>query len=181
VCFCIFSGQNAGAGISDHRDPLDARSAPITIRDIIPPQPVGKLNLVPVAGTVSVAVLVSSTYGVDLSYPDSVRFRIDDEQLPIYERNLQSDTVRIVKLDEDDDSGATLFWAVYDRSREVDIPAVYAADAIISIGVDIRDGVANVLAAGEFDFKIESLPYRLRRKLRRVRPTRLRWISPIRC
>jgi hypothetical protein len=152
----MFSGQDAGAEIFDHNDPPDAGSAPITIRDTIPPQSAGGMDVIPVAGTVSVAVLVSSTYGVDLTNPDSIRFRIDDERLPIYERNLSADSVRIVKLNEDDDSGATLFWAVYDRSLEVDLPAAYGADAIVSVGVDIEDTATNILATAEFDFIIES-------------------------
>jgi hypothetical protein len=142
----------------DPGDRADARSAPIIVRGTIPPQRVGASRMAPFANTVSFAVLVSSTLGVDLTNPDSIRFSVDDEHLPIYERDLSANSVRVVKLNDDDDSRATLFWAIYDRSREVDISAVYAADAIISIGVDIRDGAANLLTAGEFDFKIESLP-----------------------
>ena len=139
-----------------HSDPVDPWSAPLIVHDTIPPQHTGISKRAPVSRTASLGVLISSTFGIDLTHPDSIRFSIDDELLPIYARDLSADSVRVVKLNDAEDSRATLLWAVYDRSREVDIPAAYSPDAFISIGVGVRDGLGNVLAAGEFNFRIES-------------------------
>ena len=47
------------------------------------------------------AVLIRSAHGIDTHAPDAVRFTIDDGLLPPYIRDLRSDTIRTVKLDED--------------------------------------------------------------------------------
>jgi hypothetical protein len=139
-------------------DPLDAHSAPIYIQDTIPQPYAGSANNARVENTTSLGVLIVSVHGIDLTYPDSIRFSIDDAVHPVYDRDLSSASVRVVKLNNDDDITATRFWAVYDRSLETYLPQTYAFDAHVSISVDIQDIFTNTIIPAEIDFKIESRP-----------------------
>jgi len=137
-------------------DPLDAYSALIAVKDTIPQHHAGIANHAAVASTASCGVLIESVYGIDLTDPESISFEIGDSVHRVYERDLDSDSVRVVMLDDDADSRTTRFWVVYDRFLETYMPDAYAFDALVSIRVAIRDREANVLTVDSVEFKIES-------------------------
>ena len=135
---------------------LNALSAPIEIRDCIPQEDSGIVNFARVPHDTSFAVLIRSVHGIDLNSADAIRFSIDDRFHRPYIRNLNSDAVRVVKLDDAPDGQSTFLWAVYDRFLEPYMPASYALNSYIHIKVDIQDVENNVLQPAAFEFKIES-------------------------
>ncbi len=136
--------------------PLAALSAPIEIRDTIPQDDAGIINFARVPDETGFAVLVRSAHGIDTLAPDAVRFSIDDGLHVPYTRDLSSDAVRTVLLNEDPANQATFLWAVYDRFLEPFIPMKYPAGAVIRIEVAVRDIQNNLLQPHPFEFKIET-------------------------
>ena len=136
---------------------LNAPSAPIEIRDCIPQEDAGIINFARVPHDTSFAVLIRSVHGIDLSSADAIRFIIDDRVHRPYLRNLNSDAVRVVKLDDTPDGQSTFVWAVYDRFLEPYMPASYALNSYIYIKVQIQDVEDNILQPAAFEFKIESV------------------------
>ena len=135
---------------------LDALSAPIEIRDCIPQEDAGIINFARVPHDTSFAVLIRSVHGIDLNSADAIRFSIDDRVHRPYIRNLNSDAVRVVKLDDAPDGQSTFLWAVYDRFLEPYMPPSYALNSYIYIKVHIQDVGDNILQPAAFEFKIES-------------------------
>ena len=136
---------------------LNAPSVPIEIRDCIPPEDAGIINFARVPHDTSFAVLIRSVHGIDLNSADTIRFIIDDRAHRPYIRNLNSDAVRVVKLDDAPDGQSTFLWAVYDRFLEPYMPASYALNSYIYIKVQIQDVEDNILQPAAFEFKIESV------------------------
>jgi hypothetical protein len=137
-------------------DPLDANSALIAIKDTIPQHSAGNASRIGVAHSNPFGVYIESVYGIDLTDSDSIRFLIDDAVQQVYVRDLGSDSVRIVKLNDDQDIRATRFWAVYDRFLETHMPDAFASDTYVTVSVDIRDIKNNVLSADVVEFRIQS-------------------------
>jgi hypothetical protein len=137
-------------------DPLKVLSAPIEIRDCIPQEDAGIVNFARVPHDTSFAVLIRSAQGIDLNSATAIRFTIDDGVHWPYMRNLDSDEVRVVKLDDSPDGQSTFLWAVYDRFLETYMPTGYALNSYINIKVDIQDLGNNILQPAAFEFKIES-------------------------
>jgi hypothetical protein len=135
---------------------LNSPSAPIEIRDCIPPEDAGIINFARVPHDTSFAVLIRSVDGIDLNSADAIRFIIDDRIHRPYMRNLNSDAVRVVKLDDAPDGQSTFLWAVYDRFLEPYMPPSYALNSYIYIKVYIQDVEDNILQPAAFEFKIES-------------------------
>ena len=129
---------------------------PLQIYDSIPLHRAGIINDVRVPRDTSFGVLIVATYGVDLTDPESIRFVIDDEVHQPYVRDISDDTVRVIKINDDDDTRAAQFWAVYDRALETYMPDAYAFDATVAISVDVRDRHDNLILAAVFNFQIES-------------------------
>ena len=152
-----------GDGFSNYQEylarshPFAVLSAPIEIRDSIPRDDAGLVNFAWVPDETGFAVLIRSAHGIDTHASDTVRFTIDDGLLPPYVRDLRSDTVRTIKLDEDPDEQVTVLWAVYDRFLETYIPMTYPLNAVIDIKVEVRDIQNNILQPPAFEFKIETL------------------------
>jgi hypothetical protein len=135
---------------------FDALAAPIEIRDCIPQEDAGIVNFARVPHDTSFAVLIRSAHGIDLNSADAIRFSIDDRVHRPYIRNLNSDAVRVVKLDDAPDGQSTFLWAVYDRFLEPYMPASYALNSYVYIKVNIQDVENNILQPAAFEFKIES-------------------------
>jgi hypothetical protein len=134
----------------------NAPSAPIEIRDCIPQVDAGIINFARVPPDTSFAVLIRSVHGLDLNSANAIRFIIDDDVQQTYIRNLNSDTVRVVILENGPDGRPGFLWAVYDRFLETYMPAGYALNSYIHIEVQIQDVEANILQPAAFEFKIES-------------------------
>jgi hypothetical protein len=132
------------------------QSAPIEIRDCIPQEDAGIINFARVPHDTSFAVLIRSVHGIDLNSANAIRFTIDDRVHRSYIRNLSSDEVRVVKLDNAPDGQSTFLWAVYDRFLELYMPTSYALNSCIYIKVHIQDLENNILQPAAFEFKIES-------------------------
>ncbi len=151
-----------GDGFSNYQEylarshPFAVLSAPIEIYDSIPRDDAGIVNFARVPDETGFAVLIRSAHGIDTRAPDAVQFTIDDGLHLPYVRDLSSDTVRTVKLDEDPDEQGTFLWAVYDRSLETYIPMTYPLNAVIYIKVEVRDIQNNILQPPPFEFKIET-------------------------
>lgn len=129
---------------------LNALSAPIEIRDCIPQEDAGIVNFARVPHDTSFAVLIRAVHGIDLNSADAIRFIIDDRVHRPYIRNLNSDAVRVVKLDDAPDGQPTFLWAVYDRFLESYMPPSYALNSYIGIKVDIQDVENNILQPAAF-------------------------------
>ena len=136
--------------------PAIGRTPPLQIHDSIPLHQAGIINNVRVPRDTSFGVLIVATHGVDLTDPDSLRFVIDDEVHQPYMRDIGDDTVRVIKINDDEDTRAAQFWAVYDRALETYMPDAYAFDATVAISVDVRDRRDNLLLAAVYNFQIES-------------------------
>ncbi len=151
-----------GDGFSNYQEylarshPFAALSAPIEIRDSIPQDDAGIVNSARVPDETGFAVLVRSAHGIDTQAPAAVRFTIDDGLHPPYVRDLSSDAVRTVTLNEDPAEQATFLWAVYDRFLEPFMATSYPPGADISIKVAVRDIQNNLLQPQPFAFKIET-------------------------
>jgi hypothetical protein len=104
----------------------------LRIIDTMPQPGAGIINSTRVHDDTSFAVLIETTYGIDLNDPDSIRFLISDGEYGLYERNLNSPAVRVVEVDTGS-STAVSVWAVYDRSLEPVLPPVYALETIVQI------------------------------------------------
>jgi hypothetical protein len=103
----------------------------------------------------SFGVLVESRFGIKLSDPASIRFEINDGVHFVYTRDLSSDTMRVVRV-EDEDPHHDLIWVVYDRSLETLLPPLYYPGRILQVTVNIEDQYQNRLSPTEFRFMIES-------------------------
>ena len=136
--------------------PFAALSAPIEIRDTIPQDQAGIVNFARVPDETGFAVLVRSAHGIDTRTPDAVRFTIDDGLHSTYKRDLSSEAVRTVNLNEDPADRATFVWVVYDRFLEPYIAPNYPPGAVINIEVAVRDIEDNLLQPHPFEFKIET-------------------------
>jgi len=147
----LFSVAPAYAGMSG-----DLFTGPIEIRATIPPEDAGIINFARVPDETGFGVLIRAAYGLDVNSADAVRFVIDDGFHLPYRRDLRSDTVRVVKLEEAPDEQVIFLWAVYDRFLEPFMPAGYPLNRVIKIKVAIRDIRNNVLRPAPFEFKIES-------------------------
>jgi hypothetical protein len=151
-----------GDGFSNYQEylarshPFAALSAPIEIRDTIPQDDAGIVNFARVPDETGFAVLVRSAHGIDTQAPDAIRFTIDDGLHPPYIRDLGSDAVRAVTLDEDPAEPTTFLWAVYDRFLEPFMATSYPPGAVINIKVAVRDIQNNLLQPHPFEFKIET-------------------------
>ena len=151
-----------GDGFSNYQEylarshPFAALSAPIEIRDSIPQDDAGIVNFARVPDETGFAVLVRSAHGIDTHAPDAIRFTIDDGLQPPYIRDLGSDAVRTVTLNEDPAEQATFLWAVYDRLLEPFMATSYPPGAVIKIRVAVRDIQNNLLQPYPFEFKIET-------------------------
>jgi len=151
-----------GDGFSNYQEylarsqPLAVLSAPIEIRDSIPQDDAGIVNFARVPAETGFAILVRSAHGIDTHAPGAVRFTIEDGLHPPYTRDLSSDTVRTLNLNEDPAEQATFLWAVYDRFLEQFIPTNYPPGAVIYIKVAVRDIQNNLLQPHPFAFKIET-------------------------
>jgi hypothetical protein len=136
--------------------PFSALSAPIEICDSIPQNDAGIINFARVPAETGFAVLIRAARGIDTRAPDAVRFTIDDGLLPSYVRDLDSDAVRTVMLNEDPDDRATFLWAVYDRFLEPFIPTSYPPGTVVHIKVEVRDVENNILQPHPFEFQVET-------------------------
>jgi len=151
-----------GDGFSNYQEylarshPFAALSAPIEIRDSIPQDDAGIVNFARVPDETGFAVLVRSVHGIDTRAVDAIRFTIDDGLHPPYIRDLGSDAVRTVSLNEDPAQQATFLWAVYDRLLEPFMATSYPPGAVINIKVAVRDIQNNLLQPYPFEFKIET-------------------------
>jgi hypothetical protein len=133
-------------------DPRDATSIPFEIVEILPHHNSGIDDNWRVPNNSSFAVFIDSTNGVNINQ-NSITFIIDDGER-IYNRDLNSDTVRVVKLTNEDDSQVTLFWAVYDRSQ--DTYGNWEFDANINVRIDVDDFNGNSMNQASYDFNVES-------------------------
>ena len=104
----------------------------------------------------AVAVLLESAYGINITNVANVAFTIDDGALN-YSRNLSADSVRVVKLTDDDDDKVTRMWVVYDRSNDSDVgQQPYDYDSDVNVQVDATDTMSNSISQFSFDFNVET-------------------------
>ena len=133
-------------------DPGDGASTPFEIIETLPHHNSGITDSWRVPNNSSFAVFIDSANGININQ-NSINFIINDGN-QVYERNLSSNTVRVVKLCDDDDSQVTLLWAVYDRSQ--DTYENYEFDANVNIRIDAYDTYGNVMNQASYDFNVES-------------------------
>lgn len=101
--------------------------------------------------TGAVGVQIHDPNGLDLTGPDAVRFLIHDGTAN-YERNLTDGSVRVIKLNPDEDySHVTDFWLVYDRNA--DEPSSYAIGATVAVEVELGG-----LSHGAWSFTVSDDP-----------------------
>ena len=150
-------GYNNLQEYQSRTDPRDAAVRPFIIQDAFPQQNAGINNDARIPIDSAVAVLIRSAQGIDITEPDSIRFTIDDGHHAPYQRDLNSDTVRVVKISQDDDSQATKIWAIYDRTLESFIPEnFYRFDALVSVTINARDVLGNPMNQAGSAFRVES-------------------------
>jgi hypothetical protein len=137
-------------------NPLDVFSAPIEIRDSIPRDDAGIANAAQVADETSFAVLIRAVHGINVNVPDAIRLTVADGFHQPYVRDLGSEAVRVIKLNDDPDEQVTYLWVVYDRFLEPYMPESYPLAALIDIKVEVRDAENNILQPAAFEFRIES-------------------------
>ena len=135
--------------------PANSAYAPIIIRDSIPQHNAGIDNHARVSRTTSIAMLIESSYGIDITDPGSFTFTINDDFHQDYERSLDDDTFRVVKISDDADERATMVWVIYDRSLETYMPMEYDFESHVLIGIDVMDIAGNEYAT-DIEFRIES-------------------------
>jgi len=159
LAFPVFSQDRTPDAVystQSHSHPPAEITAPIEIRDCIPHEDAGIIDHAGVPEETGFAVLIRSAHGIDTRAPAAVRFLIADGRHAPYVRDLNTDTVRAVILDENEDRHATFVWAAYDRFHEPFLPTGYPPGAVISITVEVQDAQNNILQPLPFEFKIES-------------------------
>ncbi|MCK5487564.1 MAG: hypothetical protein KAI86_15205 [Desulfobacterales bacterium] len=159
-------------------NPFKVLSAPIEIRDSIPQEDAGIVNAARVPDETGFAVLIRSVHGIDLNSADAIRFTIDDGFHVPYIRDLRFDTVRVVKLIDEQDDRATFLWAVYDRLLEPYMPSNYQHNFHIYIKIEIRDVADNILQPAAFEFKIESAAQRAASRQNRPKTEEIYAVDP---
>ena len=153
---CAHGGSfKAEAGSVSSIDTSDANFQSLKILDTIPQRDAGISTSTEVSDDTSFGVLIESKYPINLADSESIRFEIDDGVHFVYDRDLSSDTMRVVEVAGDDPS-LNLIWVVYDRALENLLPPVYFPDQIVRITVNVVDMRQNKLAPKLFRFKIES-------------------------
>ncbi|MBW2562649.1 MAG: fibronectin type III domain-containing protein [Deltaproteobacteria bacterium] len=133
-------------------DPGDGASIPFEIIEILPHHNSGITDTWLVPNHSSFAVLIDSANGININQ-NSITFIIDDGD-QIYNRNLSSNTMRVVKLTNDDNSQVTLLWAVYDRSQ--DTYGNFEFDSNVNIKINAYDSYGNSMNQASYDFNVES-------------------------
>ncbi len=159
-------------------NPFKVLSAPIEIRDSIPQEDAGIVNAARVPDETGFAVLIRSVHGIDLNSADAIRFTIDDGFHVPYIRDLRFDTVRVVKLIDEQDDQATSLWAVYDRFLEPYMHSNYPHNSHIYIKVEIKDVADNILQPAAFEFKIESAAQRAASRQNRPKTEEIYAVDP---
>jgi hypothetical protein len=159
-------------------NPFKVLSAPIEIRDSIPQEDAGIVNAARVPDETGFAVLIRSVHGIDLNSADAIRFTIDDGFHVPYIRDLRFDTVRVVKLIDEQDDQATFLWAVYDRFLEPYMHSNYPHNSHIYIKVEIKDVADNILQPAAFEFKIESAAQRAASRQNRPKTEEIYAVDP---
>jgi hypothetical protein len=122
--------------------------------DSIPQPGAGLISSSRVPDDTSLAVFVASVHGIDVDDPDSIQFTVDDSELAPYTRSLNSDTMRVIEVESN--NNLNLLWVVYDRSLETTLPMAYSHDATLHVAVKVEDIAGNILPPAHYDFKIES-------------------------
>ena len=156
IWILIGSTGTAAAGRSN-QGRIEENSAYLRILDNIPQSFAGYSNLSGVPDDSTFSVLIESEYGIDTTDTHSIRFEIDDGVNFPYQRDLGSDTMRVVWV-EDEDPYQTLIWVVYDRSLETHLPPLYFSGKTVRITVDILDMLQHRLSPQQIWFKIETDP-----------------------
>ncbi|MBT8350933.1 MAG: fibronectin type III domain-containing protein, partial [Deltaproteobacteria bacterium] len=133
-------------------DPGDSASIPFEKIETLPHHNSGITDTWRIPNNSSFAVLIDSANGINIEQ-NSITFIIDDGER-IYNRSLSSNTVRAVKLTNEDNSQVTLLWAVYDRSQ--DTYGDWGFDTNINIRIDADDFYGNSMNQGSYDFNVES-------------------------
>ena len=83
------------------------------------------------------------------------QFEIEDGVHFPYQRDLNSDTMRVVWVD-DENPHQLLIWVVYDRPLETQLPPLYNPESIVHITVYIADSLQRRLPPKLFWFRIET-------------------------
>ena len=129
LVLCTLGGSfGVEAGGSADKDILDANFQTFRILDSIPQGDAGISNIIKVPDDTGFGVLIEMEYPIDPDGPDSIWFEIDDGVHYIYERDLGSDTMRVVEVTGDDPQ-TNLIWVVYGRSLETRLPPLYYPDS----------------------------------------------------
>jgi hypothetical protein len=152
---CMHGGRiRAEVGNASGNANFDANLPSLRILDTIPQRDAGISTSTEVPDDTCFGVLIEFQHGIDLADPESIRFEIDDGVDLVYQRDLSSDTMRVVEV-TGDDPNQTLIWVVYDRSLETLLPPLYFSDEIVRITVHALDIYQNSLSPVQFRFKIE--------------------------
>ena len=143
------------AASESFRDDAGEISTVLSILDSMPQSDTGLSGKSEIPDDSSFGALIESKNGIDTTDPDSIRFEIDDGVHFPYQRDLSSDTMRVVWV-EDEDPYQMLIWVVYDRSLEAHLPPLYIPDTTVRFTVNIIDSRRHILPQQKFWFKIES-------------------------
>ena len=141
------------AGASNH-DEIDPNPTFLKILESMPQSSAGLSDFASVPDDFTFGVLIESQYGIDTTDPDSIRFGIDDGVHFPYQRDLSSDTTRVVWV-EDEDPHQMIIWVVYDRSLEKQLPPLYYPGETVRITVHISDVLRHRLLPKQFWIKID--------------------------
>ena len=137
-------------------DPLNLSDTPFAIKDTIPEHNAGISDSQRVPYNTTVAVLLESAHGINITNSTSVQFTISDGVNPSYTRNLGHGTVRVVKMTADPNTQVTSMWVVYDRSEESGGLQNFLYDSTVNVKVDATDVMANDMIQASFDLNVES-------------------------
>jgi hypothetical protein len=145
---------------TDPRDPASPPPTPPQVMESIPPDGTGlQLETPGVPNETSFAVRINDSDGINITDTASVKFTVDDDAddpgNQLYNRDLSSNFVRVLKLiSNDPDTQVTNFWVVYDRSQ--DTYGNFAYNSKVNIKVDAKDRRQDRMTQASFDFRIES-------------------------
>jgi hypothetical protein len=164
------NGDNGGSGDADddgstnyeefvnNTNPVDGTSrvmlpSPVIV-ETIPHNDAGIGDDCRVPVESSFCVRIEASAGINIDDSTSIVFIINDGVHQLYQRNLEDDTVRVVKLTSEDDTKVTKLWAVYDQAIESD--GAFPFESYVSITVDAKDTTGVGQVHGTYNFKVES-------------------------
>jgi hypothetical protein len=151
---------------SSGSDPNDPTSAPLAIKEVLPPPDSGiAVDDARISVDSSVALRIEANKGVDIENPGNVVFYIEEEGVTGYSRKTGDAAVKVTPLSADDDTALGKFWVEYDRSADPAFTTPYEFDTVVGVSVYVTDTANSSIDSEVYRFRTETMAEHLEDQL----------------